>query len=233
MIPQFNYVLFNYYPRGPYMIPQCFCTKQNIVKRALRQGQDNSRVLCYAIFIMRYFIGSLLRGEVAEYYKTTCIDLANRFGIANVAEIVPPHITVKTSFEKPNPEAIDECLSLNTEVPTIPISLSNWNHFGTRTIYMEGAKPSDELKAYANDIIAKLKAIGIPTVMEERELHIRMSVARFLNPKDYQLVWNYLQTVPAPKFDLVFDNLTIFYKENKDDKAWKVLKTFPLTGIRK
>jgi len=63
-------------------------------------------------------------------------------------------------------------------------------------------------------------------------LHIRMSIARFLKPQEYTAVWNYLQTVPAPKFDLSFDNLTIFYKENKDDKAWKILKTFPLTGKR-
>ncbi|MEI6396632.1 MAG: 2'-5' RNA ligase family protein [Candidatus Taylorbacteria bacterium] len=179
---------------------------------------------------MRYFIGSLLRGEVAEYYKTTCIDLSNRFGIANVSDIVPPHITVKTSFEKPNAEIIDECLSLNTEVVPFPISLSNWNHFGTRTIFMEGNKPSIELKAYTDSIVTKLRAAGIPSTIEEKELQIRMSIARFLKPQEYQNVWNYLQTVPAPKFDMTFDNLTIFYKENNDDKAWKVLKTFPLTG---
>jgi len=182
---------------------------------------------------MRYFIGSLLRGEVAEYYKTTCTDLANRFGIANVSDIVPPHITVKTSFERPNADIIDECLSLNTEVPTLPISLSNWNHFGTRTIYMEGVKPSAELKAYVNTIVTKLREVGIPTTPEERELQIRMSIARFLKPQEYTNVWNYLETVPAPKFDLSFDNLTIFYKENRDDKAWKVLKTFPLSGLHK
>lgn len=182
---------------------------------------------------MRYFIGSLLRGEASEYYKTTCADLANRFGIANVAEIVPPHITVKSAFEKPNAEIIDECLSLNTEVAPMPISLASWNHFGTRTIFIEGDKPSAELKAYADSIVAKLRAAGIPSTIEEKELQIRMSVARFLKPQEYTNVWNYLQTVPAPKFEMMFDNLTIFYKENKDDKAWKVLKTFPLTGVRK
>jgi 2'-5' RNA ligase len=178
---------------------------------------------------MRYFIGSLLRGEVAEYYKVTCADLANRFGIANVSEIVPPHITVKTSFERANAETIDEVLALNTERAPLPISLATWNHFGTRTIYMEGTKPSEELKSYVADIVAKLRQAGIPSTVEERDLHIRMSVARFLTPRQYQDVWNYLQTVPAPKFDLTFDNLTIFYKENKDDKAWKILKTFPFT----
>lgn len=170
---------------------------------------------------------------MAEYYKTTCADLASRFGIANVSEIVPPHITIKTSFERPNAEAVDNCIALNTEVAPISISLSNWNHFGTRTIYMEGAKPSDELKNYVNDINNKLRAVGIPPSIEEKELHIRMSIARFLKPKEYTDVWNYLQTVPAPKFDLSFDNLTIFYKENRDDKAWKILKTFPLTGVKK
>ena len=194
---------------------------------------DFFMVACYAGFIMRYFVGSLLRGEVAEYYKTTCADLSNRFGIVNVADIVPPHITVKTSFERINAETIDECLALNTEAPVFPISLTNWNHFGTRTIFMEGTKPSPDLKAYIDSIITKLRAAGIPSTIEEKELQIRMSIARFLKPQEYQNVWSYLQTVPAPKFDLAFDNLTIFYKENNDDKAWKVLKTFPLTGIKK
>jgi 2'-5' RNA ligase len=177
---------------------------------------------------MRYFIGSLLRGEVAEYYKVTCTDLANRFGIANVADIVPPHITIKTSFERPNAEIIDEVLALNTEVKPIPISLSSWNHFGTRTIFMEGQKPDRALIEYTNTLLGKLRASGIPTSPEDREVHIRMSIARFLKPREFQDIWNYLQTVPAPKFDMTFDNVTIFYKENKDDKAWKVLKTFPL-----
>ena len=112
------------------------------------------------------------------------------------------------------------------------MSLSNWDHFGTRTIFINGNAPK-EVDMYIDDIAKKLRAIGIPTSPDEKGPHIHMSIARFLRPSEYQNVWKYLQSVPAPKFDLKFDNLTIFYKENKDDKVWKVLKTFPLTGVKK
>lgn len=179
---------------------------------------------------MRYFIGNLIRGEAAEYYKTTCADLAARFGIEDVSAIVPPHITVKTAFEKPSVEAIDDLLALNTEAPVIPLSFSSWNHFTTRTIFLEGKNIPQELKSYAKDIVSKLASIGIPSSPQDQELHIRMSLARFLKPEQYENVWKYLQSTPTPSFDINFDNLTIFVKEKREDKAWKVLKTFPLTG---
>lgn len=181
---------------------------------------------------MRYFIGNLIRGEMAEYYRTTCADLSFRFGVANVAEIVPPHITVKSPFERANADAIDDLIALSTEVETFPLSFEGWGHFGDKTIYIDAPRPSPELKAFMSSISAKFKTIGIPPSRDESMGHLHASIARFLKPRQYSDIWKYLQSVPKPTFDIKFDNLTIFYKENNEDKAWKVLKTFPLLGKR-
>lgn len=181
---------------------------------------------------MRYFIGNQIRGEAAEYYKTTCEDFANRFGVENVAEIVPPHITVKSPFERPNTESIEEVLSLFTESPAIPFTLSGWNHFTNRTIFLDAPETSAELRNFIKAVQDKFRGMGIPVTPQETSSHIHMSVARFLRNDQYNAIWKYLQSTPSPKFDLMFDNLTIFVKERKEEKSWKILKTFPLIGKR-
>lgn len=180
---------------------------------------------------MRYFIGHLIRGEAAEYYKATCADLATRFGVEDVSAIVPPHITVKSPFDRPNIDEVDNTLSLMTDTPAVPFELSNWGNFGTRTIFLDVKEPA-KVKELVKHVLGKIREIGINLNQQEIDPHVHMSIARFLKPTQFEVVQKYLSTTPAPKFDLMFDNLTVFVKENRDDKAWKVLKTYPLIGIR-
>lgn len=179
---------------------------------------------------MRYFIGCHIRGEAAEFVKATTSDLAARFGITDVTTIAPPYMTVKAPFERNNLEMVEEVISLATEVPPRPLTLSGWNHFDNRTIFIDAKDSSPELTSYLRSVLAKLRAIGLPVNPLEDKLHLHLSVARFLKPKEYEEIWKYLSTIPVPKFDIMFDNLTIYTKEKKEDKAWKTLKTFPLTG---
>jgi len=39
---------------------------------------------------MKYFIGYLIRGEAAEYYRLTGAELANTFRVDDVSRIAPP-----------------------------------------------------------------------------------------------------------------------------------------------
>ncbi|MBU6427208.1 2'-5' RNA ligase family protein [Patescibacteria group bacterium] len=179
---------------------------------------------------MRFFVGNIIRGEAAEYYKATCADLSARFGVEDVSAIVPPHITVKSPFDQPNADAIDEILSSAAEAPAIPLALSGWNSFHSRTIFVDAPEPPAELKSFIKKAQSKLRNIGLNLTPQEIDPHIHMSVARFLKPQQFEAVWKHLQSAPAPKFEISFDNLTVFVKENREDRAWKVLKTFPLTG---
>lgn len=180
--------------------------------------------------IMRYFIGNMIRGEAAEYFKATCDDLSTRFGVEDVSAIVAPHITVKAPFERNETVMLDDVISMVAEAPTIPLSISKWNHFGTRTIFLDAVQPPMQLKEYMKSVLSKLRAMGINLNSQEFDPHIHMSLARFLKPDQFERIWKYLESMPAPRFDIIFDNLTIFQKEKIEDKAWKVLKIFPLTG---
>lgn len=179
---------------------------------------------------MRYFIGNLIRGEAAEYYKTTCSDLSARFGIEDVSTIVPPHITIKTPFERMSIETVDDALSLISEAPAIPFTLGGWDHFTNRTIFLDAPNPPEKMREYIKNVLTKMRTIGLMLTPQEQNTHIHMSIARFLKPEQYEQVWKYLNSISAPRFDIALDNLTIFVKEKREDKAWKILKTFPLTG---
>ena len=180
---------------------------------------------------MRYFIGCNIRAEAAEYYKATCAELAARFGVSDISEIVHPHISVKYPFERGSIETIDNLISLSTEARAHPLTLSGWGHFGNRTIFIDVPAPAPEIKRFMGEIQTKLhQQAGIPVTPQEETAHLHLSIARFLKGTQFDDIWKYLQSMPAPKFDIHFDNLTIFKKENRDDRSWKVLKTFPLTG---
>ena len=180
---------------------------------------------------MRYFIGNLIRGEAAEFSKMTCADLAARFGIADVGVITPPHLKIKTPFNYHNFDQIERLVSTCATAPAFPITLENWNNFGTRTIYIDLPNQSPELKAMLTGILDQFKTAHIPVAPLEYDLHLHLSIARFLTPETYKAVSEYLATKPVPRFDLNLDNLTIFGKE-MTEKNWKVIKTFPLTGMR-
>jgi 2'-5' RNA ligase len=174
-------------------------------------------------------IGNLIRGEAAEFYKATCADLAARFGIADVSEIVPPHITVKSPFEHRSYDLVERVVSTAASAPALPLTLSGWNHFGTRTIFIDIPAPTETVRRQLTEVLDSFRAAGVEVTPLEYELHMHLSVARFLRPDSYAAVSAYLATIPAPKFDISLDNLTIFTKD-KEARNWKAHKTFPLTG---
>ena len=180
---------------------------------------------------MRYFIGALIRGETAEYYKATCSELARQFGIDDLSTIMPAYMTVKAPFDRTNIEPVIDLVSKVAEAPAHPLSLSGLSNFDRRTIFVDAPNPSPELTEYLKGVLTKLRAFGLPVNPREDKLHLHLSIARFIKPPQYESIWKYLNASPAPSFDINFDNLTIFVKET-EASPWKVLKTFPLLGKR-
>ena len=61
---------------------------------------------------MSYFIGYLGTGEVDKYYRSITKDLAGRFGVKNLAENVPAHLTLKYPFESNGITTVENTISL-------------------------------------------------------------------------------------------------------------------------
>jgi 2'-5' RNA ligase len=178
---------------------------------------------------MKYFIGYLIRGEAAEYYRLTGAELANSFRVDDVSRIAPPHMTVKATFDHGNQEALEEVLSAFADTARpCPLSLSGWNHFGNRTIIVDAPVQPNEAIASFGRLIDSLRSAGVRANPREKQIHAHMSVARFLTPEIFPKVWAHIEKGPKPSFDMMLDNVTLF--SSVDGKIWKVEKTFPFMG---
>jgi hypothetical protein len=89
------------------------------------------------------------------------------------------------------------------------------------TIFLK-VTAGDNLKVIES-VVESLESYGEDTKKLPRPLALHTSIARFLSLEECEEIWSYLQTLPAPQFNLVFNNLTIFKLE---DDFWTIYKTF-------
>src|SRR3989338_8279152 len=88
---------------------------------------------------MKYFIGYAADGEITDYYQAITTDLSSRFGILNLSEKVPAHLTLVYPKES---EEIGQTLKavksfVNDKKP-IPFIINGFGKFTGKdgTIYL-------------------------------------------------------------------------------------------------
>ncbi|HEY4477878.1 MAG TPA: 2'-5' RNA ligase family protein [Candidatus Paceibacterota bacterium] len=173
---------------------------------------------------MQYFVGYLVEGEASEYYKALTSDLNQRFGIKNLSEYIPPHLTLKIPFEPDSIEDFEKYVATVSEtLSTVDLSVDGFEKFdGKRmTIFLRVAV-GENIKTI-EEVVDHLESYSEYTKKLPRPLTLHSSIARFLSPEQCDEIWSYLQTLPTPQFNLVFNNLTIF---KLVDGIWGVHKTF-------
>ncbi|MDP2704806.1 MAG: 2'-5' RNA ligase family protein [Patescibacteria group bacterium] len=174
---------------------------------------------------MRYFIGYLIEGEAGEYYKKITADLSERFGIKNLSEYIPLHLTLKAPFETGDISVIEKVLE-DTAVKeeTSPLVIDGFERFGSqsRTIFL-GIKDNVRVQEKAEKLLHLLSGFGNYQKPIPLPLKLHASIARYLSPEQSQNVWDYVSSLPAPHFDLQFNNLTLFVHQ---DNHWEIQKTF-------
>ncbi len=169
---------------------------------------------------MRYFVGYIIEGEAAKYYKTLNEDLFNRFGVKNIALTKPLHMTFKAPFESDNIEPFNEQLSdLSQRAPT-PFVLNKFGRFETfdLTIYLAPVE-NKILQQNVDKIADAISGFGDKKLPTHLPIRLHASIARHLKPELVAKVWEYLMNLPAPYFELSFNNLTLF-KDNNG--SWEV-----------
>ncbi|MEK9177042.1 MAG: 2'-5' RNA ligase family protein [Patescibacteria group bacterium] len=178
---------------------------------------------------MRYFIAHLLEGKAKMYHEALTRALSDRFALVPLHERVPPHLTVKIPFEADETEIKDMERVLRSFARTrapAHVTLSDFGHFGFRTIYLDVAR-SPEATALTREALRVLRD-NLPWLprppLEGNKLHA--SVARFLPRQKFRRVWRLLEGM-HPRFTTTLDNLAILKRE---DKAWTVHTLIPLTG---
>lgn len=159
---------------------------------------------------MRYFIGYVATGEIETYYNALTADLHERFGVQDLSKRVPPHITLKPPFDADDISPMEEQVeSFLKGKKAMPFRVEGFDAFweNRETIF---------LAVHADATLDMF-------LKECRTEFHHMSVARHLNGDSFEEVWGYVASLPNPRFEAWFDNLTLFVLENE---KWEVKRTF-------
>lgn len=182
---------------------------------------------------MSYFIGYNLEGEAKRYHETLTRDLSERFGLTPLHERVPPHCTLYPSFLA-TPEHLEEIEKvIENFIQTIepmPVLIDRFVHFGHKTIALYGklTQPGrDFFENFAKEIGARpwLAIVNEKNRKNPETDYLHASVARFVNEDQFPEVWEYIQTLPPPRFALLLDAITIY---TRIDTHWEIYKSFPI-----
>ncbi|MEK7538973.1 MAG: 2'-5' RNA ligase family protein [Patescibacteria group bacterium] len=174
---------------------------------------------------MRYFIGYKGGGDIEKYYQHLTADLSGRFGIADLSRRVPPHFTLKYPFVVNNTANIEKSIEIFLEgKKSIPSVIDGFDRFDHETIFLSVA-PSHELSVFVKDCITELGDLGDVEKFDADTYRLHLSVARHLDVATFDLVWGYLNDLPKPHFEFLFDNVTLFVEE---DNTWNAKKVFKM-----
>lgn len=178
---------------------------------------------------MRYYVGHLIKGGVADYYKEITTDLAKRFGIKNLSETKPPHLTFKAPFESESIETFEkEIGEVASRQKMSQFFIEGFGCFDleSKTVFLT-VKPDPKLQIKTNDIARALAYFGENRKFVPDPLYLHISIARYLDSELSQKIWDYVVTLSVPRFEVEFDSLTLFVNQ---DNCWKIKSTFAFGG---
>ena len=173
----------------------------------------------------KYCIGYLAEGEIVPYFNEITAHISAKFDIWNISKRVPPHLTLKYPFEAEDTSEIESRIeAVAKDMTPVPFTLNRFGRFeeGGKTIFLT-TSASEELISSIKDCILKLGEFDEDRKFSIDEYKIHLSITRKLDPEISNTVWKYLQTLPSPYIDMVFNNITLF--EFRDD-VWEVKRTF-------
>ncbi len=176
---------------------------------------------------MRHFIGYNGNTEVEKYYDAITTELHEKFGVSNLSLRVPSHLTLKYPFEtEDTSDAENHIREFLINKSSFKFSIDGFGRFddNNETIFLSPTR-TDTLDAFIEDCIVTLGDLNEEKKFDPKKFRVHMSIARHLDDGLFEQIWDYVNTLPQPRFALLFDNLTLFMLEN--DK-WKVKRTFVL-----
>ncbi len=187
-------------------------TSASISTKVIR---PSARLRLSAIFDpMRYFAGFLIEGEAATWHNTLVQDIAARFGTADHSKRLPPHITLYFTPELKDPTAFKACLAeWASQQEPFAFQMKGFGNVANKSIF--SAVNTDESTASqvaeARHALRDIEPDSTPH--NSFPWHPRASLARAIEPGQFQPILNYLSSLPTYDFPLVFDKLTLLHLE--------------------
>lgn len=173
---------------------------------------------------MLYVIVCLINGKVKGFHHQLVEDICHRFDVKR--QRLQSHFTLKAPFDSTDISEIERitenfCLTYKAS----PISISGYNHFSDKVIFMD-IKPSFDAIKVCEEYKKLLRTIPeLQWKKNELEKHIfHCTIVSKLNKTTFRDIWTYVNQFPC-NFNCSFDNITIMRLEKE---GWVVEKSYPL-----
>jgi len=176
---------------------------------------------------MKYSIFYLMKGEARRYRNKLVKEVGPKFGERYVLNSkLPAHITLKIPFENNNIKKVEKVLKkFIKNHKSSKIKIIGFGNFRRFVAFLKFEFPKFALGTYKEMINELGKIKGIKIHEHEKNWHPHATIAYGNTKKSFNEIWNYLKKLNKPKFELMFDNITIMKKVGK---YWKIHKEFKL-----
>lgn len=162
---------------------------------------------------MEYLLGLHFTGEdIASWYQELTQALYERFGGKPLHTHIPPHITVIPPFDEAG-------------LPAVMARIARWKGEGNEgpwTMRLDGFGSFEqgvvfgriEMPLSAREAMERLRAevFAVPNMPEQLfpAWYPHVSVARLPSAKLLPSAWEYVQTLPVPRFERVVSSMSLF-----------------------
>jgi 2'-5' RNA ligase len=175
----------------------------------------------------KYVLVYLTRGEVEKYHNQLVSEVGPKFGenfmIGNPR---PSHVTLKSPFYMENTSKIEAVLEkFVKKQKSSEIKIVDFGNFHERVAFLK-TDFSAAGKEMQKELLSELKDFPELEFGEfDLKWHPHLTIAYGNVPETFEKIWEYLQTLSKPKFDLKFDNISLL---KKVQNRWEVYKIFEI-----
>lgn len=176
---------------------------------------------------MQYLIAYILSDPVATFHRELTAEISNKFNIADVAESIPPHLTLKSPFSVDSTASVQEVLSASArEFQPASLTFSGFDHFDERVLYLD-VTASSLARQQIDVLTERLReddSISLSKYDDPITLHA--TVARASDLELFKKIKEYLEGIESPNFTDSFDGVSLLVKKND---TWKKVQHYPFT----
>lgn len=176
---------------------------------------------------MKLLIFYLIKGEAGKFQQKLVRDVGPKFNENYLIENpLPAHITLKYSFDARSLKKIEKFLenfSENQEPGKIKIR--GFSNFNKEAVFLK-SKFSRKAKRVQKNLVRKMdEKLNIKPKKFDLEFEPHSTIAYGSTINSFKKIWEYVNSLKKPKYDLWLDNLVLMKKVKS---GWKIHKEFKL-----
>ena len=176
---------------------------------------------------MKYSIFYLIKGNAKKYQQKLVRIVGPKFKEKYVRDSkLPAHITLKAPFDTKNIKEVERIIRgfVKKQKPS-KIKIIGFGHFRRFVAFLKFNFSKSALNTQKQLIkeLDKIKNIRIHE--HDKKWHPHATISYGNTKKSFNGIWNYLKGLNKPRFELMFDNITIM---KRGRRYWKVYKGFKI-----